>query len=142
MKEKEETVREQAKKRYDTWIQLHQKKAEQAAHVIWNWYSEFIDSLVFKQITHTLKKTGKNEVLISKKIVCSMPSKNSSHDDTRKQLLAIDCSGKLFVHNCVKYGKSYLLHDQDDLLEKVALPILMIIADTIRDETIWEIIDF
>ena len=58
---------------------------------------------------------------------------------TERQFLSLDISEKkLFIHNSVKYGKSYQINGVGDLLEHVYPSILIAIAETITSETIWD----
>jgi len=141
----EADLEKKAKKRLNDWYEKHRVQSENSAKIIWDWYQEFIASDNFREITEPLKKTRAKEISISKVIHCKVPdSWNGERDWSRKQLLAIDMSEgerKLFVHNYVKYGKSHEITNANDLLEHVFPPVLIAIAKTITDETIWDIID-
>lgn len=126
---------------YQEWLKKHLPKARKAAHIIWRWYRNFVDSPIGKETMQVLKNRG--EIRVSTIVTRTILSKEYlGNKITEKQMLVIDTSGDLYVHNCVKYGKSYRIHTEEELLTHVALPILIEIGKTIDDETIWDIIDF
>lgn len=138
---KEKENKEKAEQIYKNWLKKHGAKACASTHVIWNWYKEFISSRIFKEIADAMGENG--EICISKIISCSIPWKDLLiYRRKEEQMLVVDNSRNLFVHNCVKYGKSYKICGREDLLKHVELPVLIEIAETITDETIWDIVDF
>lgn len=138
---KAKTNKDKAEQVYQDWLKKHEVKALKAVQIIWNWYEEFISSPIFKEMANVMGEKG--EVQISKIISCVVPERGSlEYKREEKQMLAVDKSGNLFVHNCVKYGKSYEVCHREDMHEYVEIPVLIEIAGTITDETIWDIVDF
>lgn len=120
----------------------HEPKAREAAGIVWNWYEQFIASEEFRAFSAAFRGRRK-EVKISRTLTCSTPDPHPGFPDLysqEKQLLGIDASGTLYVHNIVKYGKAFPLCGEDALLEHVGWPILVEIAETITHETIWGIV--
>lgn len=136
-----------AKQRYLDWREKYKIQSEKSAGIIWNWYQELVASEDFQEIVTAIKKVCDNpgvrislriSLRISKIIKCLVVPYNW----TEKQFLGISISdGKLFVHDCGKYGKSHAINGTRDLLEHVMPPILIEIAETITNGTIWDIID-
>ncbi len=131
---------EKAKKRRQDWYEGYRIKSQESANIIWYWYKEFVDSSSFQEIIESLKKTKAESLWLSETIECTVP--NSCFPDRdwlEKQVLTINISDrKLFVHNIVKYGKSYEIKGVSDLLEHVEPPILIEIAQRITKSTIWD----
>lgn len=138
---KKEEDRKKAAKIYEVWLENHRSQARAAARIVWDWYEEFISTQIFRELSGTLKARHKDKIWISKILTCSVPLKDNLRDWPEKQILNIDPSGKLFVHDCFKYGKTYLINQKGDLLKYVAWPILIAVAKTITDETVWDILD-
>ena len=138
--------RKKAEKKLHDWYEGHRVQSENSAKIIWDWYQEFITSDNFQEIIKLLKDKRAKEINISKVIHCQVPNsyRIDYPDWNKKQLLAIDISKqkrKLFVHNYVKYREPREITSADDLLKHVFPPVLIEVAQTITDETIWDIID-
>jgi hypothetical protein len=133
------TKRVQARKVYTAWVEKNQSKAIRAARIIWKWHSQFTASPAFKEFQSALGKSHRT-VYLSKIHSCSLPNPRSEYRNEERQLLAVAMSGRLYVHNCVKYGKSYDILEEKQLLMLVAWPILVEIAKTITNKTIGDII--
>lgn len=145
---KKEENRKKAAKIYEVWLENHRSQARAAARIIWDWHEEFISTQTFRKLAGTLKARYKDKIWIpndkiwiSKMLTCSVPCKDYLRDWPEKQILSINHSGKLFVHNLFKYGKTYPINQRGDLLKYVAWPILIAVAKTITDETIWDVIN-
>lgn len=131
-----------AKKIQAAWVQEHVSKASGAASIIWSWYEWFIASEEFREFSNVFRRRS-TKVKISRSLTCSIPNPLPGCLDLvrqERQALSIDAAGVLYVHNLGKYGKSFSLDGEADLLKYIAWPILIEIADTITRETIWEII--
>jgi len=132
----EEELEERASdKKYKAWLKIHKPKFQKAAKIIWSWYQKFIASKEFEDMAIKLEKLYLNEIGISEVIA------GNTRSGGPDQFLSIDFKEGLFVHSCVKYGKSKPIEELDDLLECVEFPVLIEIAETIKDKTIWAIID-
>lgn len=136
---------QRAEARYQEWYAKYKTQSENSANLIWKWYCEFIASKAFEEITSSLKNTCSRELWVSETIECVRPSRwdpSPKHDNFERQVLSINiCQSKLFVHNLVKYGRSHEIKGVPDLLEHVEIPVLIEIAKTITDKTIWDIIE-
>ena len=54
---------------------------------------------------------------------------------------SLSFDGDLFVHNNVKYGKSHEIRNIKSMMGQVDLPIIIKIAETINNDSIWLIIE-
>ncbi|MBI2635414.1 MAG: hypothetical protein HYW79_02610 [Parcubacteria group bacterium] len=135
-----ETNKRKAEEIFNNWLKSYEVKAREATHIIWGWYREFIATSIFQKFVRALHDSDKSRIRISKIVECLKPSRHSLHHFKEIQLLTVNMDQSLFVHNCIKYGKSYEIRGIEDLLVYVEWPILIEIAATITDETIWEII--
>lgn len=136
---KEKTSRQQAKEVHAAWLEKHRPKVTKAARTVWRWCGQFIASREFKEFQGVFRRSAKT-MRISDIKECSAPAWEFLGNWSWKQLLSIDISGNLYVHNCVKYGKSFPINKEGDLLIYVNWMILIQIAQTITDETIWDIV--
>lgn len=123
------------------WYKKHEAKAKKSANIIWEWYKEFITSTMFQEIVSSMNETHLSRLRISRGIRCQVPSERGGEWETI-QFFTIDIRKReLFVHKMVKYGKSYEINNINDLLEHVEPPILIAFAETITNDTIWDIIN-
>ena len=80
---------------------------------------------------------------ISENITYTGPSKNPYHPYGTQgyQSLSLDFSGDLYVHNNVKYGKTYYIKNAKKMLDGVCLPVIITVAKSIEDQSVWQIIE-
>jgi len=131
-----------AKQIRQKWYQEHRPLAEIAAGIIWKWYQEFIVSPVFKKIANSMRKAHLSSLEISHKITGRTPAGDGDYFE-ESRIFALDIrENKLFVHMMVKYGRCERINAIEDLLEYVCIPILITMAETITNDTIWSIINF
>lgn len=136
----QEEKKRQAVQKYDLWFKRFGDKARKAADVIWDWYKKFLTTQSFHELTVALGE-HEGEICISRIISCEEPHKDFLGDIIYRQQLTLDLAGNLFVHNCTKYGKAHLLRQKEDLLRFVVTTVLIGVADTIDDGTIWDLIE-
>lgn len=134
------------------WYKKYEAQSKEAAALIWKWFAEFIKSPSFRDIAKNAKKMRSFQLLLSERIDCQVPQVWGGvfHGERQRlglTLIKLDTphaqvsKNKLVVHNCVKYGRSYQLNNVEDLLKYVYPPVLIEIAETIKDGKIWDIIE-
>lgn len=134
-----------ADKKYTAWIRQYEARARSSAIIIWGWYKEFISSGKFRQLSGILKQLSPDsKIFVSEIHICQTPTCvhgfSADYYIIDKQMMSINAEGKLYVYNCIKYGKSYPILKSEDLLRYVRLPILIAVAETITDGSIWGIV--
>lgn len=121
------------------WLESHKEASLKSIAAIWNWYKEFIASPSFRELADPLKAVGAKGLRISEIITCRVPREWGERNEHQSLSIKLDPQG-LFVHNHVKYGKSYSLITTDDFLRYVEPPVLTQIAETIKNDSVWDII--
>ncbi len=124
--------------KYTAWVEEYRPQATIAAQAIWLWCAEFVDSGEFLELKN-IYNLRERSIWISAEHQASEPCVGYPHGRWYQQFLGIRAE-TLYVHNCVKYGKSHALNRQEDLLKCVAWPILVVVAGTVTSGTIWDII--
>lgn len=139
-----ELEKKEIAKKCAAWSNKYKVIGCSSAIVIWDWCKEFISSAEFRQLAETLKKLDpKSRIIISRIHTCETPAYVlglSGRDVIDKQMLSISIAGELYVHNCVKYGKSYPIPKSTELIRYMRVPILIAVAETINDGSIWDIV--
>lgn len=150
-KKKLETERHRKiKDNYDDWIKKQRPEAEKAAQTIIEWVNQFLVSDIWRELVSSLGslKTGSNRELlvgyldISRNIIYEGPSSNPYHPYGNQgyQSFLLDLSGNLLIANNVKYGKSHKLRNLADMMRYVDPVVLIKVAETIQNDSIWTII--
>lgn len=134
---------------YDDWVKQQRPEAEKAVQTIIEWVNQFLVSDIWRELVsslHGLKIGSDGEpiigyIYISRNIIYEGPSPNPYHPYGNQgyQSFSLDLSGNLFVHNNVKYGKSYRLRNVEDILRYSNPVVLIEAAKTIQDGSIWNV---
>ncbi len=151
-KKLERQRRKKVKDDYNKWLEEQRPEAEKAAQIILEWVKDFLASKMWEEITSSLRslKMGNegdeeliiNHLSISRTVIYDGPSPNPYHPHGKQgyQSFFIDLAGSLFVHEDVKYGKSYKLKSIEEMMRYVDLVVLVEVAKTMQDDSIWDII--
>ena len=127
---------------YINWVEELRPEAEKSAHIILEWVEEILGSETWKKMKSDYIGTVSG-INISENIVYEGPRNNYYHSygTDGNQSLSLDFSGRIFVHNNVKYGKSYEIRNKKEMMQQVDFPVIIKIAETIKDGSIWGIIE-
>lgn len=138
---------------YNKWLEKQKPEAEKAAKKILEWVNEFLASDTWREIVSSLRslkrsdEDGKEEPIInyldiSRTVIYKGPSPNPfyPYGNQGYQSLSIDLAGNLFVHNNVKYGKSYKIQNFADMMQYVDPVVLIEVTKTMQNDSIWAII--
>lgn len=141
-KEEERKRCKQVEDKHYSWVNELKPEAERSAQVILDWVEEVLKSNAWKDFKI---KYGKqiSGLGISKNIVYEGPSTNpyDPYGAQGNQSLRLDFSGNLYVNNNVKYGKSHKIRNKKELLKYTDFPVIIKIAETIKDESVWVVIE-
>lgn len=133
-KKADERIKTETK--YDNWLKKLRPKAEKSARVIFSWIGDLLKSEEWKEFMveyqDIIKSISISEDITYKDEITHQFEGNKSFD------LSFD--GDLWVHHNVKYGKSYEIRDVEDMMQKVDFPVIIKMADTIKNQSIWLII--
>lgn len=157
-KKLERERRKKVKDDYNKWLEEQRPEAKKAAQTILGWVHQFLASDTWREIASSLRsltrideyaKDEDNEepivynVDISRNIIYKGPSPNPyyPYGNQGYQSLSLDLAGNLFVHNNVKYGKSHEIKNYAGMMKYADPVVLQKIAETIKDDTIWTIIE-
>ena len=144
--------RKKVEEDYDKWFEKQRPEAEKAAQTILDWVNEFLASDAWREIVISFRSmNGGDEddreplvkhVDISRTVIYQGPSPNPyyPYGSQGHQSLSLDLAGNLFVHNNVKYGKSYKIQNFAGMMEYVDPVVLIRVAKTIQDNSIWAVI--
>lgn len=110
--------------------------AEARAYALRVWHLDFIAGEFFAEFKAAYSDEFP-QIHISAQHSYREPTPTRPNGYLYEQYLGVSRSGGLYVHNCVKYGKSHLITGEADLLEQVAWKILTIVADSIQNGSIW-----
>lgn len=138
-----ELEKKEIAKKYAAWSNKYKVIGHSSATVIWDWYKEFSSSERFRQLVEALEKINpQSKIFVSRIHTCKTPAYvfgfSGDHDVSDKQRLSINIAGELYVHNLVKYGKSCPILQSAELLRYVRVQILIAVAKTIADGSIWD----
>ena len=129
-KQKEHEVIE----KFNQKIAKHHDEAMESARVIWKWFTEFdpasnqlykiYGAYNFLRISEDIN----GEELLYGGVISETP-------------MCFGIKGsQLYIHHCVKYGRSNLIQNENDLVTYVPYRVLSKVAQTIKNESIWDII--
>lgn len=142
-KKKEQKEKEaKAKKEYNDWREKLRSEAERSANIIFEWVGQLLRSDFWNKFRSDYG-AHIGDLPVSENITYNGPRPNPYHPygtDGFKSL-SLDISGTLYVHHHVKYGKSHEIRNIKDILEYVDFPIIIQIATTVSDNSIWSIIE-
>ena len=150
-KKLERERRKKIKDDYGKWLKEQKPEAEKAAKKILDWVSKFLISDMWREITSSLRNLTSDEddpepiiyrLAISRTIIYEGPSPNPyyPYGTQGHQSFSIDLDGTLSVHHDVKYGKFYKLKSIGDMMKYVDPVVLVQIAETMQDDSVWGII--
>lgn len=146
---KREEKREQEKKRrrkiaedYNNWLAKQEPKAKESTKIILDWVNQLLRSRAWRGLVSDYNDVL-NRIDVSDDVTYGAPSNNPYHPYGTQghQSLSLDFAGCLYVHNNVKYGKTYKIRNEKDMMKLVEPPIIIKIAETIEDGSIWSIIE-
>ncbi|MDP3792139.1 MAG: hypothetical protein Q8Q89_00175 [bacterium] len=151
-KKLERERRKEVKDDYNKWLEKQRPEAEKAAQTILGWVDQFLASDIWREIAfslHGLTRSVEDDkepvvyyVDISRTIIYKGPSPNPYYlyGNQGHQSLSLDLDGNLFVHEDVKYGKSYKLKNVEDMMRYADPIVLTKVAKTMQDNSVWAII--
>ena len=140
--EKEKQKRAKIQENYNNWFEKLRPEAEKSAHIIFEWVNQFLKSDSLKEIVSEVGEQI-NSIDISENIIFEGPTLSIYHPYGRQgyQSLSLSFDENLFVHNNVKYGKSHEIRNVKNMIKEVHFPVIIKIAETIKDGSIWSIIE-
>lgn len=141
-KKEERSRRQKVSNNYAKWLEELRPEAEKSARIIFDWVNALVKSDDWDDFCERYSGLI-NYLDISENIIYDGPSPNPyyPYGEQGHQSLSVDLRGRLYVHNNVKYGKTYELSKPRAILENVRFPVIIKIAKTITDGTIWTIIE-
>lgn len=129
-------------KLYLKWKDSFQPRYGKSAKKICGWFRRFVKTNAFEQLKRLVELQSHQAVAISRSIKYERPSKwEKSEFESFAQSLAIDVKKKaLYVYDNIKYGSSYRINSEKDVMTYVDPPVAIEIAKTIENNAIEETI--
>jgi hypothetical protein len=135
----EQANRSAASKAYETWLVDGRRKAKEPATIIIDWAAQFTASESWTEILNLDPPI--DEVSISSRITYTHPpSRFPGEEEQDTEYFFLNRDGEVFVHQCIKYGKSYPAYTVELMLEHAAPPVIVLTADAIKDDKVLSII--